>query len=223
MLKQIAITFALLAALTACAGTQKATRLATEEDKSLYAVGLVMARQIAPFALSDYELELVKMGLTDGVTGREPLVDYATYSKKSQEMAIARRNAHGRRLEARADAFLQAEAAKPGAITTKTGVIYQPLKEGTGVAPIHSNTIKVHYTSTLIDGSEVESTYKNGVPDELHVGEFMGCLKQGVQLMKQGGTARIICPPATALGKEGDGVIPPNATLIFTIELLEVK
>ena len=222
MLKTTAASLLVMAVLTSCAAPQKPRKL-TEDDKSLYAIGLVMARQLTPFALTDYELELVKTGLSDGVNGREPLVDFATYSKKSQDMAIGRRDAHGRWLEDRADEFLKTEAEKPGATRTKSGIIYQPLKEGTGTAPTPSSTIRVHYTSTLLDGREMESTYKNGAPDELHLGEFMACLKEGVQLMKQGGKARIICPPETALGKQGDGFIPPNATLVFTIELLEVK
>jgi FKBP-type peptidyl-prolyl cis-trans isomerase FkpA len=69
----------------------------------------------------------------------------------------------------------------------------------------------------------MESTYKSGQPDELVLNEFMKCLSEGVQLMKQGGKARLICPPELALGKEGNGVIPPDATLVFDVELLEVK
>jgi FKBP-type peptidyl-prolyl cis-trans isomerase FkpA len=224
MLKKIALPIALLAALTACAtGPQPKPRPLTEDQKAIYAVGLVMARQLSTFALTDYELELVKMGLTDGLRGRMPLVDYATYSKKSQELGIERRDAHGRWLEPRVDAFMDAEAAKPGALQTMSGVIYQPLTVGTGPSPLDTNTVKVHYTSTLIDGWEMESTYKNGEPDEVKVGDFMKCLKEGVKLMKQGGTARIICPPETALGDKADGIIPPNATLVFKLELLEVK
>jgi FKBP-type peptidyl-prolyl cis-trans isomerase FkpA len=83
--------------------------------------------------------------------------------------------------------------------------------------------IKVHYRSTLIDGKEMENTRKGGEPDELVLKEFMKCLVEGVQMMKQGGKARMICPPEIALGKEGSGVIPPDATLVFDVELIEVK
>lgn len=225
MYQKISAAVCVLAILNGCAGTVNSTdkKSFSEEEKALYTAGQVLARQVAPFQLSDSELELVKLGLTDGVQGKEPLFDFATYSKKSQEIAFARRDAHGAWLEKRAEAFIKAEAAREGAVTTKVGAIYQPLREGTGPSPVHSNTISVHYVSTLLDGREMESTYKNGAPDQLKLGEFMNCLKEGVQLMKAGGKARIICPPETALGKEGDGVIPPNATLVFTIELLEVK
>jgi FKBP-type peptidyl-prolyl cis-trans isomerase FkpA len=69
----------------------------------------------------------------------------------------------------------------------------------------------------------MESTYKAGEPDELVLKEFMKCLSEGIQLMKPGGRAKLICPPEIALGKEGNGVIPPDATLVFDVELLEVK
>jgi FKBP-type peptidyl-prolyl cis-trans isomerase FkpA len=232
MLKKTAAAVALLATVTACARhqppqctplTENRPRALSEDNKAVYAVGLVLARQLTSFALNDYELELVKMGLTDGLRGRVPLADFATYSKKSLELGIERRDAHGRWLEERVDSFMETEAAKPGAVRTGSGVIYQPVKEGTGPSPLDTNTVKVNYTSTLIDGWEMESTYKNGEPDETKVGDFMKCLKEGVKLMKPGGTARIICPPETALGKEGSGHIPPNATLVFKLELLEVK
>ncbi|HZV82605.1 MAG TPA: FKBP-type peptidyl-prolyl cis-trans isomerase [Geobacteraceae bacterium] len=230
MLKRISAAIVIMVALTACASLQPetgvvktATKPLTEDQKSIYAVGLVLARQIATFALTDYELELVKMGLTDGLRGRKPLVDFATYSKKSQELGIERRDAHGRWLEERVDAFMEAESFKPGTFQTSSGVLYRPITVGTGPSPLDTNTVKVHYISTLIDGWEMESTYKNGEPDEVLVSDFMKCLKEGVKLMKQGGSARIICPPETALGNKADGIIPPNATLVFTIELLEVK
>lgn len=200
-----------------------AGKLKTEEQKTLYGVGLVIARQLAVFNLTPRELKLVKRGISDGVLGRKPRVDFAEYSKKSQELGIARRNAYGKRLEAKNAPFMEKAANQPGAVKTSSGLIYLPLLEGQGSNPAEINTVKLHYRSTLIDGREMDSSYKRGKADEAPLNEFLKCLTEGVQLMKPGGKARLVCPSETGFGKEGSGIIPPNATLIFEVELIEVK
>jgi len=196
--------------------------LKTEDQKTLYAVGLVFARQLAAFDLTPAELRLVKQGLTDGVSGKKEKVDFVTYSKKSQEMGIARRDAHGKKLEAQAAHFIAMAAAEEGAVKTASGAVYHPLKEGNGVPPTEHETVRVHFVSTLIDGREMDNTYKRGEPEEDQLSHYIKCLIEGVQLMKPGGKARLVCPPETALGKEGFGLVPPNATLVYEVELLEV-
>jgi FKBP-type peptidyl-prolyl cis-trans isomerase FkpA len=214
----------LLMALPAYAAKKRpVSRPLTEEQKALYAIGLVLARQLEVFDLTPAELRMVKRGLSDAVKGRKSKVDFVAYSKKSQELATARRDAHGKKLASMVPEFMAHEAAKEGAIKNESGIIFQPVTAGEGASPVLADKIKVHYRSTLIDGKEMESTYKSGQPDELVLSEFMKCLTEGIQLMKPGGKARLICPPETALGKEGSGVVPPDATLIFDVELLEVK
>lgn len=223
MQRILIVALALLMALPAYAAKKKPDdRLQTEEQKALYAVGLVLARQLEVFDLTPAELRIVKRGLDDAARGRKPKVDFAVYSKKSQELAIARRDAHGKKIAADLPAFIAREAAREGAVKTSSGLIIQHVREGEGPSPVPADNIKVHYRSTLIDGKEMANTYK-GQPDELVLNDFMKCLVEGVGMMKQGGKARMICPPELALGKEGSGVIPPDATLVFDVELLEVK
>jgi FKBP-type peptidyl-prolyl cis-trans isomerase FkpA len=215
----VAISIVLISALPAsAAGTLK-----TEEQKTLYGVGLVIARQLSVFNLTPRELRLVNRGISDGVRGRKPRVDFAAYSKKSREMGIARRNAHGKQLERKAGAFMEKAGSKPGAVKTHSGLIYLPLLEGVGSSPVDTDIVKLHHRSTLIDGKEMDSSYKRGTPDEAPLNEFLKCLTEGVQMMKPGGKARLVCPPETGLGKEGSGIIPPDAVLVFEVELLEVK
>lgn len=197
--------------------------LKTEEQKALYGVGLVIARQLDVFNLTPRELKLVKRGISDGVLGRKQRVDFAEYSKKSQELGISRRNAYGKQLEAKSAQFMEKAANQPGAVKTSSGLIYLPLLEGQGSSPAEINTVKLHYRSTLIDGKEMDSSYKRGKPDEAPLNEFLKCLTEGVQLMKPGGKARLVCPSEIGFGKEGSGIIPPNATLVFEVELIEVK
>jgi FKBP-type peptidyl-prolyl cis-trans isomerase FkpA len=109
-------------------------------------------------------------------------------------------------------------------VTTKSGLVYQSLKDGSGAAPSASDTVKVNYRGTLADGREFDSSYKRGEPIEFPLNRVIPCWTEGVQLMKPGGKARLTCPPAIAYGERGaGGVIPPNATLQFEIELLSVR
>ncbi|KAA0893488.1 FKBP-type peptidyl-prolyl cis-trans isomerase [Oryzomonas rubra] len=194
----------------------------TEEQKTMYAIGLIVARQLSVFNLTPAELDLVKQGLADGITGAKPLVDVDVYQKKTQELATARRNARGEKQAAAAQEFLAKAAKEKGAVTTKTGIVYQPLKEGNGVSPTASDKVKVHYRGTLIDGTEFDSSYKRGEPAEFPLSGVIACWTEGVQMMKTGGKAKLVCPAATAYGERGAGPIPANAALVFEIELLGV-
>ena len=112
----------------------------------------------------------------------------------------------------------------PAPTTTKSGLIYLSLKEGSGASPAASDTVRVHYRGTLADGREFDSSYKRNEPTEFPLNRVIPCWTEGVQMMKPGGKARLTCPPAIAYGDRGaGGVIPPNATLQFEIELLSVR
>jgi FKBP-type peptidyl-prolyl cis-trans isomerase FkpA len=111
-----------------------------------------------------------------------------------------------------------------GSVTTKSGLVYQSLKEGTGSSPAATDTVKVHYRGTFPDGREFDSSYKRGEPTEFPLNRVIACWTEGVQLMKPGGKAKLTCPPQIAYGERGaGGVIPPNATLNFEIELISVR
>ena len=112
----------------------------------------------------------------------------------------------------------------PAPITTKSGLVYQSQKEGSGASPAATDIVKVHYRGTLPDGKEFDSSYKRGEPTEFPLNRVIPCWTEGVQMMKPGGKARLTCPPAIAYGERGaGGVIPPNATLNFEVELISVK
>ena len=194
----------------------------TEDQKTLYAVGLVMARQLAVFDLTPEELGFVKQGLTDGTTGKTPLVDMEAYKAQIQKMALARRDAQGQKLAAKSREFLEQAAKEKGAVKTPSGLVYIPIKEGTGVAPTATDKVKVNYRGTLIDGKEFDSSKAAGKPAEFPLNQVIKCWTEGVQMMKPGGKAKLICPPDIAYGERGSGSIPPNATLVFEVELVEV-
>ena len=125
---------------------------------------------------------------------------------------------------AQADA-LKAAAAEAGAVTTDTGLVYRSLKDGSGPSPTAADAVKVHYRGTLTDGTEFDSSIKRGQAAEFPLGRVIKCWTEGVQRMKVGGKAKLTCPAAIAYGERGTpgGPIPPNATLIFEVELLAIK
>ena len=124
---------------------------------------------------------------------------------------------------AQTDPALTAAAKEPGAVTTPTGLVYRSLKDGTGASPTAADTVKVNYRGTFPDGREFDSSYKRNEPAQFPLGGVIPCWTEGVQRMKVGGKARLTCPAAIAYGSRGaGGSIPPNATLHFEVELLEI-
>ena len=129
-----------------------------------------------------------------------------------------------------APAFAQSEAAaaaakEAGAVVKASGLVYRSLKEGTGAQPASpSDVVKVHYRGTLPNGTEFDSSYKRNAPIDFPLNRVIPCWTEGVQLMKVGGKAKLTCPPGIAYGANGaGGVIPPNATLHFEVELLGIN
>lgn len=127
-------------------------------------------------------------------------------------------------------AFAQSEAAaaaakEAGAVVTASGLVYRSLKDGTGAQPASaSDTVKVHYRGTLPNGTEFDSSYKRNAPIDFPLNRVIPCWTEGVQKMKVGGKAKLTCPPGIAYGANGaGGVIPPNATLHFEVELLGIN
>jgi len=109
-------------------------------------------------------------------------------------------------------------------VAMAAGLQYVSLREGTGPSPTAADSVKVHYRGTFLDGREFDSSYKRGEPAVFPLRGVIKCWTEGVQRMKTGGKAQLVCPPQLAYGERGAGaVIPPNATLQFEIELLEVN
>lgn len=109
-------------------------------------------------------------------------------------------------------------------VTTASGLVYESVTDGNGSQPGAADTVKVHYRGTYPDGREFDSSYKRGQPIEFPLDRVIPCWTEGVQRMKVGGKARLTCPPAIAYGSRGGpGGVPPNATLLFEVELLGVR
>jgi FKBP-type peptidyl-prolyl cis-trans isomerase FkpA len=122
------------------------------------------------------------------------------------------------------NATLDTAAKEPGALVTASGLVFRSLKDGAGAAPGANDTVKVHYKGTFPDGKEFDSSYSRGTPIEFPLNRVIPCWTEGVQRIKVGGKAKLTCPSSIAYGARGaGGVIPPNATLVFEVELLGIN
>lgn len=127
-------------------------------------------------------------------------------------------------LLASSNAFAESAPIAAAPVTMPSGLVYESLKEGSGTPPKATDTVRVHYRGTLADGKEFDSSYKRDQPIDFALNRVIPCWTEGLQHMKPGGRARLTCPPAIAYGTSGaGGVIPPNATLTFEVELLSVR
>jgi FKBP-type peptidyl-prolyl cis-trans isomerase FkpA len=196
----------------------------TDEQKTLYAIGLSVARSLSVFDLTPAEFEYVKQGLVDAETGKKSNVEPSSYNNKIQELAKARRKAMGDKQVGAGKVFLEKAAKEKGAVRSESGMVYTSLSEGKGESPKADDTVKVNYRGTLIDGKEFDSSYKRDKPLEFKLNNVIKCWTEGVQKMKPGGKAQLVCPSNLAYGDNGAGeLILPGATLVFEVELLEVK
>jgi len=117
-----------------------------------------------------------------------------------------------------------ASAKEPGAVVTPSGLVYRSLQDGQGASPAATDVVKVHYRGTLPDGREFDSSYKRGQPASFPLDRVIKCWTEGVQRMKVGGKSKLTCPSTIAYGERGagNGLIPPNATLFFEVELIDI-
>ncbi|MBI5494479.1 MAG: FKBP-type peptidyl-prolyl cis-trans isomerase [Deltaproteobacteria bacterium] len=196
--------------------------LTTEEDKTFYAMGLMLARNVGAFNLQPAELDLVVQGVRDGVAGK-PQVELNTYGMKINEMAQARQKSKSEGEKTKGKAFLEKAATEQGAQKTDSGLIYFETTAGGGESPAATDTVKVHYKGTLTDGTEFDSSFKRNAPAEFPLNGVIKCWTEGVGKMKVGGKARLVCPSDIAYGDRGHPpTIPGGAVLVFEVELLEI-
>jgi FKBP-type peptidyl-prolyl cis-trans isomerase FkpA len=195
--------------------------LMTDDDKTIYALGLSIYRSLSRFDLSPNELELVKRALTDAAAGK-PSEDLNVWGPKIQALARTRAARVAEREKTASKEYLDKAAAQPGAIRTASGLIYRELKPGSGPSPKATDTVRVNYRGTLVNGTEFDSSYARNQPAQFALGSVIPCWTEGLQKMKAGGKAVLVCPSSIAYGDNGRPPIPGGATLIFEIELLEI-
>jgi FKBP-type peptidyl-prolyl cis-trans isomerase FkpA len=204
--------------------TPAAGALQTDDQKTIYTLGVILGKNVANLNLTPEELTLVQKGLQDAATGKTPEVDLQVYGPRVQQLAQTRVAAGAKAAQAQGQQFLDKAAQEQGAVKTPSGIVYTTLKAGSGASPARTDTVRVHYRGTLTNGTEFDSSIKRGEPAEFALNGVIPCWTEGVQKMKVGEKARLVCPSALAYGERGAPPdIPGNSTLIFEVELLEIK
>lgn len=193
----------------------------TDDQKTIYAIGLSIAHSLEALDLSPKELEIAIQAIKDSAAGK-PAVSLQQWGPKIQPFSQLRAPRALQKEKAEAQAYLEKAAAQPGAVKTDSGLVYREITPGTGASPQLADTVKVNYRGTLIDGSEFDSSYKNQTPATFPLNGVIPCWTEGLQKMKVGGKSELVCPSDLAYKDQGQGPIPGGAALIFQIELLDV-
>jgi FKBP-type peptidyl-prolyl cis-trans isomerase FkpA len=193
----------------------------TDEEKTIYAVGLSIAKSLSRLDLSPQEVQIVTRAITDSAAGK-PAEDLAEWGPKIQPLSQARASRVLEKQKAAATAYLDKAASEPGAVKTESGLVYRDVTPGTGASPKTTDTVKVNYRGTLLDGTEFDSSYKRNEPASFQLNGVIPCWTEGMQKMRVGGKAVLVCPSNLAYGDQGNSDIPGGATLIFEVELLDV-
>jgi FKBP-type peptidyl-prolyl cis-trans isomerase FkpA/FKBP-type peptidyl-prolyl cis-trans isomerase FklB len=221
-MRRIAITITVL--LLSCATARAAEpALETDDQKTLYAIGLALGRSLDRFKLTPEELVFVQSGIADVVLDREKKVDQAAYNSKIQALQQTRTAALAADEKKAGATYLAKAAAESGAKKTDSGIVYSVITPGKGEVPKAGDQVKVHYTGKLIDGTVFDSSVQRGTPATFPLTGVIKCWTEGLQLMKVGEKATLVCPSDIAYGDQGrPPMIKPGATLVFEVELIEI-
>jgi len=223
------VLIGLVAAGTASAQTPvNSMKPKTAKDSSSYAVGMQIGKSLKDQGL-DLDVNMLVAGLQDMVAGKAILTEaeLATCMTSLQQQAMAKQQAEaavkGEGNVKKGEAFLAENKKKSGVMVTPSGLQYKVVTEGKGKKPTKENTVKVHYTGTLIDGTVFDSSVTRGEPIEFPLGGVIAGWTEGVQLMTVGSKYMFYIPSNLAYGANGAGQsIGPNETLVFEVELLDI-
>ncbi|MCC6764494.1 MAG: FKBP-type peptidyl-prolyl cis-trans isomerase [Deltaproteobacteria bacterium] len=201
--------------------------LKTDDDKGFYALGFNLSQQLSMLNLTPEEFAKVKEGFEDGALKKEPKADvkenFAKMQQKLRDRISANAAATAAAEKKAGQEYLEKAAKEKGATKTASGMVIQEIKAGTGEQPKATDKVKVHYTGTLTDGTVFDSSVQRNQPATFPLNGVIKCWTEGVQLMKVGGKAKLICPSDIAYGDQGrPPQIKPGSTLVFDIELLEI-
>jgi FKBP-type peptidyl-prolyl cis-trans isomerase FkpA len=220
----LALCIASTLACTQNSAGSQAPKLETEDQKTLYALGLILGRNVSSFQLTADELAIVKAGLTDSVTKAKPQVELDQYGPLVQALAQKRATAGADEAKKKGQEFADNVAKQDNATKTDSGIVIRTITPGTGASPAETDIVKVHYEGKLIDGTVFDSSIKSNEPAEFQLGGVVPCWREAVQKLKKGEKAQVVCPSDLAYGDAGrPPEIPPGATLSFEVELLDFR
>lgn len=237
-MKKISLISMVALGITAC-GHEKATEteatvIETQDQKVSYLMGIENGKGIGSTGI-ELDLAAYQQGFSDGVAKLESKLDDEETAKVIQEFQkkmMAKREEmqkveqEAAELESAANlkegaAFLEANGAKEGVVTTESGLQYKVITKGTGAKPSTESTVEVHYAGRLLDGTEFDSSIKRGVPVKFGVTQVIPGWTEALQLMSEGSKWELYIPADLGYGSGGQGPIGPNSVLVFEVELLK--
>lgn len=207
----------------------KAVTLETEEQKLSYAMGLDLGAYFKQLE-EKFDLDMLHRGMVDAYEGKDPLITaeeaagiQQAFAQRQQQKQIEKTVAMLQKNNQAAEAFLKENKTREGVVETESGLQYKVVKAGTGAKPAATDTVKVHYKGTLLDGTEFDSSYKRNEPAVFQVNQVIPGWQEALTLMPVGSTYELYIPSQLAYGDRGaPPVIEPGSMLIFEVELLDI-
>jgi FKBP-type peptidyl-prolyl cis-trans isomerase FkpA len=211
---------ALLMALPAGAGD---VTLKSEDDRMIYLIGVVTARNLGVYDFNESELEILEAGIKDATLGRPLKMEIQIDHAKSNEFLQKRKKQSAEAEKKASEQFLKKAATEENMVVKKSGLLYKEIKPGKGEHPSDLGTFTVKYRGMLRDGSVFDSTDPPKKPVTYTMAQVIPCWSEALRLMAAGGKSKFICPPDLAYGKTGNPpTIKPWAALVFEAELVDV-
>ena len=222
-MKTIKVLAPLVALTLGASCNQKEVTPKSEDDKTFYAMGSLMGTRLKSIELQDSEIDMIVQGLRDSAKGKKSPVDLAKYRGQVQNVFRKRMEKNTEKFKADGKAYLD-KYVKDGAKKSESGFAYKILKEGTGAKPKATDTVKVHYHGTLIDGKVFDSSVERGKEVSFPLNRVIKCWTEGMQLVGVGGKIQLVCPSEMAYGDHGaPPKIPGGSTLVFDVELFSIE
>jgi FKBP-type peptidyl-prolyl cis-trans isomerase FkpA len=198
----------------------------TDDEKAVYALGAAMGDQasqtVKALKLTPAELDVFKKGIAASLAGQKSEYTLEQYGQRLQARAQANALLSASGEKEKGAAFRETAAKEPGAVKTASGLVFKSLQPGKGRSPKATEVVRVNYRGTLTDGKEFDASAKHGGPVTFPLNQVIPCWGEGLQRMKVGERARLVCPSEIAYGDRSQGEIPPGATLVFEVELLAI-
>ena len=204
---------------TDSAASDQALDQDSDLDSASYLIGYQQMRMMLEQTGDVVNLDAYALGVADAIAGKDSVVS----ADREETVLAALSEAINADKSALGNRYMAENAARPGVTTLESGLQYEVIKTGTGAKPGPTDTVSTHYHGTLIDGTVFDSSVDRGVPGEFPVNRVIAGWTEALQLMAVGSKWRLVIPPELAYGERGTGgVIPPQATLVFEVELLDI-
>jgi FKBP-type peptidyl-prolyl cis-trans isomerase FkpA len=203
------------------AGKSDSTSVEVADKDTSYAFGLLLASQFSDIGIR-FDYNEMAQGIKDGLEGNNPRIPIEEAGTKVQLAFTRATEREAADNMEKGNIFLTENSKKPGIVITQSGLQYEIISEGAGDFPQYDDTVRVNYEGTLIDGTIFDSSYSRGEPVEFRLDQVISGWTEGLQLMRAGSSYRFFIPANLAYGERGRDLIPPNAVLIFKVDLLDI-